>query len=31
MGPAGRNTAGKWPNDSAPIMRPGTILSQMPR
>ncbi len=31
MGPPGTNTAGRWPNDSAPITSPGTILSQTPR
>ena len=31
IGPAGTNTAGRWPKVSAPISRPGTILSQMPR
>ncbi|XQU70834.1 hypothetical protein OJJOAM_003623 [Cupriavidus sp. H18C1] len=31
IGPPGTNTAGRWPNDSAPITSPGTILSQMPR
>ncbi len=30
IGPAGTNTHGRWPNCSAPISRPGTILSQMP-
>ena len=30
IGPAGTNTVGRWPNDSAPISRPGTILSQTP-
>ena len=31
IGPAGMNIAGRWPKDSAAIIRPGTILSQMPR
>ncbi len=31
IGPPGTNTTGKWPNASAPMNRPGTILSQMPR
>ena len=31
IGPAGTNTIGRWPKDSAPITSPGTILSQMPR
>jgi len=31
IGPAGTNIAGRWPKLSAPIIRPGTILSQMPR
>ena len=31
IGPPGTNTAGIWPKCSAPIRRPGTILSQMPR
>ena len=31
IGPAGMNTDGRWPKASAPISRPGTILSQMPR
>ena len=31
IGPEGTNTPGRWPNASAPISRPGTILSQMPR
>ena len=31
MGPAGANTTGRWPKDSAPITSPGTILSQTPR
>ena len=30
IGPAGTNTVGRWPKCSAPISRPGTILSQMP-
>ena len=30
IGPAGTKTVGRWPNDSAPISRPGTILSQTP-
>ena len=30
-GRAGMKTAGRCPNDNAPITRPGTILSQMPR
>ena len=31
IGPAGRNTAGRWPKVAAAITRPGTILSQTPR
>ena len=31
MGPAGTNTTGRWPNESAPMSSPGTILSQTPR
>ncbi|MNR25993.1 hypothetical protein D3C85_1431780 [compost metagenome] len=31
IGPPGTNTAGRWPKDSAPITRPGTILSHTPR
>ena len=31
IGPAGTNTAGRCPKLSAPIIRPGTILSQIPR
>ena len=31
IGPAGTNTAGRWPKASAPISRPGTILSHTPR
>ena len=31
IGPAGTKITGRWPNASAPISRPGTILSQMPR
>ena len=31
MGPAGTKMTGKWPNDSAPINSPGTILSHTPR
>ena len=31
IGPAGMNTAGRWPKESAPMMSPGTILSQTPR
>ncbi len=31
IGPPGTNTAGRWPNDSAPITSPGTILSHTPR
>ncbi|MND36218.1 hypothetical protein D3C80_268710 [compost metagenome] len=31
MGPAGTKIDGRWPKRSAPIIRPGTILSQMPR
>ena len=31
MGPAGTNSEGRWPKRSAPITRPGTILSQTPR
>ena len=31
IGPAGMNTTGRWPKDSAPISRPGTILSHTPR
>lgn len=30
MGPAGTNTVGRWPKCSAPIKRPGTILSHTP-
>ena len=30
IGPAGTNTVGRCPNESAPISRPGTILSQTP-
>ena len=30
IGPAGTMMVGKWPNDKAPITRPGTILSQTP-
>ncbi len=30
IGPPGTNTVGRWPKCSAPISRPGTILSQMP-
>ena len=30
IGPAGTKTVGRCPNDSAPISRPGTILSQTP-
>ena len=30
IGPAGTNTVGRWPKASAPMTRPGTILSQMP-
>ncbi len=30
MGPAGTNTVGRWPKCSAPINRPGTILSHTP-
>jgi hypothetical protein len=30
IGPAGTKTVGRWPNDSAPISSPGTILSQTP-
>ena len=30
IGPAGTKTVGRWPKDSAPISRPGTILSQTP-
>ena len=31
MGPAGIRIVGRWPKRSAPMSRPGTILSQMPR
>ena len=31
IGPAGMNTVGRWPNDSAPMTSPGTILSHTPR
>ena len=30
IGPAGTKIAGRWPKLSAPISRPGTILSQTP-
>ena len=30
IGPAGTKIVGRWPKRSAPISRPGTILSQMP-
>jgi hypothetical protein len=30
IGPAGTKTVGRWPNERAPISRPGTILSQTP-
>jgi hypothetical protein len=30
IGPAGTNTVGRWPKCSAPISRPGTILSHTP-
>jgi hypothetical protein len=30
IGPAGTNTQGRWPKCSAPISRPGTILSHTP-
>src|SRR3546814_13766096 len=30
IGPAGIRIVGRWPKRSAPIKRPGTILSQMP-
>ena len=30
MGPAGTNTVDKWPNCTAPMNRPGTILSHTP-
>ncbi len=30
IGPAGTNSVGRCPNDSAPISSPGTILSQTP-
>lgn len=30
IGPAGTKTHGRWPKASAPITRPGTILSQTP-
>ena len=30
IGPAGTKTVGRWPKDSAPISRPGTILSHTP-
>ena len=31
IGPPGTKIVGKWPNLSAPISRPGTILSQIPK
>ncbi len=31
IGPAGTNTVGRCPNVSAPMSRPGTILSHTPR
>ena len=31
IGPAGIKPIGMWPNDKAPIIKPGTILSQTPR
>ena len=31
IGPPGTKMVGRWPNVSAPISRPGTILSQTPR
>ena len=31
MGPEGTKALARWPNESAPISMPGTILSQMPR
>ena len=30
IGPPGTKTMGIWPNEAAPMNRPGTILSQMP-
>ena len=30
IGPAGTKSVGRWPNVSAPISRPGTILSHTP-
>src|SRR5947207_1236543 len=30
MGPPGTKMMGNWPNEAAPMNRPGTILSQMP-
>ena len=30
MGPAGTKITGRWPKASAPMVRPGTILSQTP-
>ncbi|MND84268.1 hypothetical protein D3C80_761570 [compost metagenome] len=30
IGPPGTKIIGRWPKRSAPIIRPGTILSQMP-
>src|SRR5471030_3189924 len=31
IGPPGTKMTGRWPNDSAPISSPGTILSHTPR
>ncbi len=31
IGPAGTKSTGRWPNCSAPISSPGTILSHTPR
>ena len=31
IGPEGIKTDGRWPNESAAMVRPGTILSQTPR
>jgi hypothetical protein len=31
IGPAGTKMTGRWPNASAPMSNPGTILSQTPR
>ncbi len=30
IGPEGTKTVGRWPKESAPMSRPGTILSQTP-